>query len=90
MINELTRIARTAGEKILDIYNHASDFEIEKKGDDSPLPLADRVSHAYIVEEFPKKEGIFLMKREKNGIVFGVWIPWMEPKSLLNAMANSR
>jgi 3'(2'), 5'-bisphosphate nucleotidase len=54
MINELTRIARTAGEKILDIYNHASDFEIEKKGDDSPLTLADRVSHAYIVEELKK------------------------------------
>ena len=41
--------ALKAGEKILSIYNDpASDFEIEKKADNSPLTIADRKAHETI------------------------------------------
>lgn len=43
--------ALKAGEKILSIYNDpASDFEIERKADNSPLTIADRKAHEAIVE----------------------------------------
>lgn len=41
--------ALRAGEKILSIYNDpASDFEIERKADNSPLTIADRKAHETI------------------------------------------
>ncbi|MGC1479548.1 MAG: 3'(2'),5'-bisphosphate nucleotidase CysQ [Chthoniobacterales bacterium] len=48
MIAELLQIAREAGEVILSHYGQ--EIPAEKKADDSPLTLADRASHAYIVE----------------------------------------
>lgn len=42
--------ALKAGERILTIYNDpASDFEIERKADNSPLTIADRTAHETIV-----------------------------------------
>ena len=42
--------ALKAGEKILSVYNDpASDFEIERKADNSPLTIADRKAHEAIV-----------------------------------------
>ena len=42
--------ALKAGEKILSIYDDpASDFEIERKADNSPLTIADRKAHEAIV-----------------------------------------
>lgn len=41
--------ALQAGEKILSIYdNPASDFQVEKKADNSPLTIADRKAHETI------------------------------------------
>ena len=38
--------ALAAGEKILSIYNDPnSDFQVEKKADNSPLTIADRAAH---------------------------------------------
>ena len=38
--------ALQAGEKILSIYDDpASDFQVEKKADNSPLTIADRKAH---------------------------------------------
>ena len=49
--------ALRAGEKILSIYNDPkSDFEIERKADNSPLTIADRKAHetiAMILNETP-------------------------------------
>lgn len=43
--------ALVAGEEILKIYNDpASDFEVEKKADNSPLTIADRKSNEVIME----------------------------------------
>ena len=51
------KLAVSAGEKILEVYNSGEDFEIEHKKDDSPLTRADRASNAIIVpalkEAFP-------------------------------------
>ena len=54
-MNPLLQVAITAalkaGEEILRIYNDpASDFEIEKKSDHSPLTIADRKSNEVIME----------------------------------------
>ena len=44
------RQALKAGENILSIYDDpASDFEIERKADNSPLTIADRKAHEAIV-----------------------------------------
>ena len=41
--------ALAAGEKILSIYNDPnSDFQVEKKADNSPLTIADRAAHEVI------------------------------------------
>ena len=47
-IEPLLEAARAAGDRILEIY--ARDFEIEYKGDDSPLTEADKASNEVIME----------------------------------------
>jgi 3'(2'), 5'-bisphosphate nucleotidase len=48
-IEELNRIAKTAGLEIMEVYADPSQFETELKADDSPLTLADRRSNAVII-----------------------------------------
>ena len=47
-LETLEEIARDAGEKILHVYESA-DFDVQSKGDGSPLTRADRVAHEAIV-----------------------------------------
>lgn len=51
MKNYLTAINASiqAGKEILKVYN-SNDFQVEKKGDDSPLTLADKNAHLKIME----------------------------------------
>ena len=49
MLNQLENIARAAGAAIMDIYN-SDDFEVQLKGDDSPLTKADLAAHRVIVD----------------------------------------
>ncbi len=44
----LHRIVRDAGRVILDIYGDDEDWEVERKGDDSPLTRADRAANQVI------------------------------------------
>mgnify|MGYP001073199257 CR=1 FL=1 len=66
--------ALKAGEKILSIYNDpASDFEIERKADNSPLTIADRKAHEAIVAilndtPFP----VFRLLRPRKGSAHNV------------------
>ena len=46
-IEKVCEIARAAGAAIMHIY--AGEFNVELKGDDSPLTCADRASHEVIV-----------------------------------------
>lgn len=45
------KAAIEAGERILDVYNDPeSDFSVERKADNSPLTIADKMSHEVIAE----------------------------------------
>lgn len=48
MMDELQQIARDAGAAIMEIYN-SDDFDVQLKGDDSPLTKADLAAHNVIV-----------------------------------------
>lgn len=47
-IPELLRIARTAGEVILEVYHDPSSFGVEQKADNTPITRADRASNEMI------------------------------------------
>lgn len=53
ILERTNQIAKQAGEAILDIYN-SDDFDVQVKGDDSPLTKADIASHNIIVSELEK------------------------------------
>ena len=82
--------ALCAGADILSIYNDpASDFQIEKKADNSPLTIADRKAHETIAgylknTPYPllSEEGKHLSyAREVRGTLYGLWILWTERRS---------
>ena len=47
MINPIVDLAISAGHAILEVY--ATDFDVQEKGDESPLTQADLASHRCIV-----------------------------------------
>lgn len=49
MMTDLSAIAREAGQAILEVYER-EDFDIETKGDDSPLTAADLASNKVIID----------------------------------------
>lgn len=53
MLTQLEYIARAAGAAITEIYN-SDDFEVQLKGDDSPLTKADLAAHRVIVDGLSK------------------------------------
>ena len=67
------RSSLEAGKAILDIY-HSGDFDIEIKGDNSPLTRADKVAHNMIVS-YLEKTGIPVLSEE------GKEIPYQERKN---------
>lgn len=51
MLEEVITAALNAGRQIMDIYTHPeTNWEVERKADNSPLTLADRKSHQVIAE----------------------------------------
>jgi len=54
LLPEIRRIAKGAGEKIMEIYE--SGFETETKSDDSPVTTADLAANTFIDEELKKLE----------------------------------
>lgn len=50
LTKELRKIARDAGAVIMEVYNSASDIEIQSKADDSPLTKADQAANDVICE----------------------------------------
>jgi len=49
LLDPVAAIARQAGAAILEVYN-SEDFDIERKGDDSPLTAADLAAHHIIAD----------------------------------------
>ena len=56
-----------AGKAILDVYN--TDFKVEQKSDDSPLTLADKLSHK-IIKSYLVKFNIPILSEEGKGISY--------------------
>jgi 3'(2'), 5'-bisphosphate nucleotidase len=54
LINPLKTIAKQAGALILEIYEQPSEFDVQQKGDRSPLTRADQASNALICSELQK------------------------------------
>lgn len=54
LLESIARTAKKAGDAILKVYN--SEFEVEKKGDESPLTEADKQSHLVIQEALEKTD----------------------------------
>lgn len=75
-INKVCDIARRAGEAILAIYEGS--FNVELKGDSSPLTCADRASHEVIMKEllrlFP---GIPVLSEEGREIPYAQRKEWL-------------
>ena len=84
--------ALKASEEILSIYEDpASDFEIERKADNSPLTIADRKAHEAIVAVLSKTPFPILSEEGRsavNGIRYGLWILWMVQRNLSSVMEN--
>ena len=90
------KAAIDGGKAIMEVY--ATNFDIEIKGDNSPLTLADQKANKIINEYLLQTEIPIIAKKinkpiflcVKTGKPVGSWILWMEPKSLLNAMGSLR
>ncbi len=78
--DKIVDIARGAGEAIMDVYldDEASKL-VETKDDDSPLTLADKASHNFIVSELEKHGGgLPVLSEEASSIDFNTRRQWTE------------
>jgi 3'(2'), 5'-bisphosphate nucleotidase len=66
-IEDIVKIAKDAGNAIMDIYNQ--DFEVEYKQDNSPLTLADKQAHSIIEFGLNKLEVNLPILSEEGGSV---------------------
>lgn len=66
LLPEVQRIALQAGVIILQIYEKAEGWGVERKADDSPLTLADRQSNDRICKELEKLNPKFPIISEEN------------------------
>ena len=66
--------ANRAGDEILRIYN-SSNFEVEAKGDNSPLTLADRNAHE-VISETLKSSGLPILSEEGKSIPYSIRKNW--------------
>ncbi|MCK9224354.1 MAG: 3'(2'),5'-bisphosphate nucleotidase CysQ [Candidatus Muirbacterium halophilum] len=75
---ELLKIAKKAGDAILEVYN--TDFDVENKADNSPLTLADKKSNDIIVSFLKsylfKDEIIPILSEEERAISFSERKRW--------------
>lgn len=70
ILKDVITVAKKAGEEILKIYN-SDDFDLQIKGDDSPLTKADLAAHNIIVNFLESKYAeIPCLSEESTGIEF--------------------
>ena len=73
--DQVCAIARDAGSAIMEIY--AGEFDVELKGDNSPLTCADRASHQVIVEGLQEATpGIPILSEEGRDIPYAERAAW--------------
>lgn len=68
------RAAEAASKEILNVYNSA-DFQVDVKGDNSPLTLADSKSHD-IIESLLKETGLPVLSEEGKSIPYETRKQW--------------
>ncbi len=74
-LDDLLQLARDAGDAILEIYN--TDFDVERKEDNSPLTAADLAAHKEIVARLEKlTPEIPLLSEESAKIPFDTRSQW--------------
>ena len=78
ILNDVIFISKKAGKEILDIYN-SDDFDVQIKGDDSPLTKADLAAHNIIVNFLEEKyPNIPCLSEESTGIEFSDRKDWQQ------------
>ena len=66
LARKVNEIAREAGAAILEVYNKEEDFQVEHKGDSSPLTIADRRANRIICDALEQLEEKFPIVSEEN------------------------
>ena len=66
LVTSLTRIIEEASEEVLAVYNDAEGIEVDYKGDDSPLTLADQRANDVIVRGLQTLDFSFPVISEEN------------------------
>ena len=69
--------ALSAGQKIMDVYEHSNEIDFESKSDNSPLTIADKKSHNTIVKCLNKTH-INIISEESSIPSFDKRIGWNE------------
>ncbi len=78
MLKQILNIAKDAGDAIMQVYN-SDNFEVEIKGDDSPLTKADLASHNVIINALEKLfPQIPCLSEESTGIEFKERKEWQK------------
>ena len=76
LLEQVVEIAVAAGREILQIYDH-SDFDVEIKGDGSPLTQADRRAHKLIVARLSElTPDVPILSEESSDEVFEARTAW--------------
>jgi len=75
LVSLALRAAVAAGEEIMAVY--AGGFAVDREADDSPLPEADRRSHA-VIAEILRPAGIPLLSEEGRGIPYDERRGWAD------------
>ncbi len=65
LLNTAITAALEAGKAILEIY-HSGEFDVEIKGDNSPLTRADTASHNVIMSYLELQIFLYSLKRERH------------------------
>lgn len=76
LLNTAIKAALEAGKAILEIY-HSGEFDVEIKGDNSPLTIADTASHNVIMS-FLAKTNIPVLSEEGKSIDYKVRKDWKQ------------
>ncbi len=75
VLNPVNQIAKTAGERIMEIYK--TDFQVKQKSDHSPLTLADMAAHEIIVTELEKlTPDLPILSEESAKIPYDKRVTW--------------
>lgn len=69
LIDPVIEIIQRAADVVLEVYNDEAGFDVTKKGDDSPLTIADQRANAVIVEGLQALSVQFPIISEENKLV---------------------